>query len=424
VADDLNVKDRVREQLRDRLDPRARGVDPRGERARRGAARREHLVTGTLWQELTNRAEYAPGTAELRYAQRQLAVSSRLSARLAEALNTDEIVQLVVDELHRSFRFFLAVVHRLDDDGILRMVAGAGPLAETMRDFVLLEQPVSQGVNGSVARTGRSRLVRDTRLAADYVVRDRATDPRSELSAPVFVAGRVWGVLNLEEPEPEAFGTVDALLIDAVAAQLGTALHRAQLYAELENALITTLGVLSDGLEAKDAYTADHTAEVAELAVSVASRLGVDDGEVRRVRYAALLHDIGKVAVPTEILRKPAALDARERAEIERHTIVGARMIGRIPLFAGVDTLVFASHERWDGRGYPDGLAGGRIPLGSRIVCACDAWHAMTSDRPYRHALSEADARRELQRCAGSQFDPRVVEAVLAEVAEPPRDAA
>lgn len=142
------------------------------------------------------------------------------------------------------------------------------------------------------------------------------------------------------------------------------------------------------------------------------------------MRYAALLHDIGKVAVPTEILRKPAALDARERAEIERHTIVGAQMIGRIALFAGVDTLVRASHERWDGRGYPDGLAGGRIPLGSRIVCACDAWHAMTSDRPYRHALSEADARRELQRCAGSQFDPRVVEAVLAEVPEPPRDAA
>lgn len=412
--------DLAREQHSNRPDLAPRGS--RDERARRLAARREHLVAGTVWEELSNHAHDKPAAAELSYAQRQLAVSSRLSVGLAGAFDADEIVRLVVEELHRSFRFFLAVVHRLDDDGILRMVAGAGPLADTMRDFVLLEQPITRGVNGSVARAGRSRLVPDTRLAADYVVRDHTTDPRSELSVPVFVAGRVWGVLNLEELAADAFGAVDVLLIEAVAAQLGTALHRAQLYAELENALLTTLGVLSDGLEAKDAYTAEHTAGVARLAVGVAIRLGVDEADVRRVRYAALMHDIGKVAVPTEILRKPAALDPDERAEIERHTIVGAQMIGRIPFFAGVDTLVRASHERWDGAGYPDGLAEDDLPLGSRIVCACDAWHAMTSDRPYRHALSEADAVNELQRCAGSQFDPRVVAAVLAEVAPPSRD--
>lgn len=188
----------------------------------------------------------------------------------------------------------------------------------------------------------------------------------------------------------------------------------------MENALITTLGVLSDGLEAKDAYTAEHTDSVAQLAVAVALRLGEGSDEARRVRYAALLHDIGKVAVPTEILRKPSALDARERAEIERHTIVGGEMIARIPLFAGVDVLVRASHERWDGAGYPDRLAGESIPLGARIVCACDAWHAMTSDRPYRRALVQADAVAELRRCAGTQFDPRVVDAVLAEISAAP----
>jgi putative nucleotidyltransferase with HDIG domain len=413
------VNDRPAETL---LSPTARRTPPhdtRGEQARRAAARTEHLVVGTLWDELNERAKDDPEAAELGYAQRQLAVVSRLAAHLATALDEDAIVQFVVDELHRSFRFYLAVVHRLDDDEVLRMVAGAGALADIMRDFVLLEQPVTKGVNGTVARSGQPRLVRDTRLDPDYIVRDRATDPRSELSVPVCVAGRVWGVLNVEELAPDAFGAGDRLLIEAIAAQLGTALHRAQLHAELENALITTLGVLSDGLEAKDAYTADHTDAVADLAVGVARRLGIGDDEIRRVRYAALLHDIGKVAVPTEILRKPAALDARERAEIERHTIVGAQMIARIPLFAGVDPLVRASHEHWDGNGYPDGLARDEIPLGARIVCACDAWHAMTSDRPYRRALSLHEAREELASCAGSQFDPRVVSALLADVGLP-----
>jgi putative nucleotidyltransferase with HDIG domain len=410
------VNDRSAETLLSPPDGGPRAHDPRGERARRAAARTEHLVVGTLWDELNDRAKDDPEAAELGYAQRQLAVVSRLAAHLATALEEDGIVQFVVDELHRSFRFYLAVVHRLDDDQVLRMVAGAGALADIMRDFVLLEQPVTKGVNGSVARSGRPRLVRDTHLDPDYIVRDRATDPRSELSVPVCVAGRVWGVLNVEELAPDAFGAGDRLLIEAIAAQLGTALHRAQLHAELENALITTLGVLSDGLEAKDAYTADHTDAVADLAVGVAKRLGAGEDEIRRVRYAALLHDIGKVAVPTEILRKPAALDARERAEIERHTIVGAQMIARIPLFAGVDSLVRASHEHWDGNGYPDGLAGEDIPLGARIVCACDAWHAMTSDRPYRRALSPREASRELACCAGSQFDPLVVSALLADL--------
>jgi HD-GYP domain-containing protein (c-di-GMP phosphodiesterase class II) len=136
------------------------------------------------------------------------------------------------------------------------------------------------------------------------------------------------------------------------------------------------------------------------------------------LRFAAALHDIGKLSVPESILCKPGPLTAEERAVMERHTIVGEQILAPIEFLAGVRLLVRHEHERWDGGGYPDGLAGEAIPLGSRIILACDALHAMTSDRPYRRALSHDAALEELRSHAGTQFDPRVVGALLAVLAE------
>jgi HD-GYP domain-containing protein (c-di-GMP phosphodiesterase class II) len=135
---------------------------------------------------------------------------------------------------------------------------------------------------------------------------------------------------------------------------------------------------------------------------------------MRSLHYAALLHDIGKIGIRSEILTKPDRLTGPEFEEIKQHTVLGARMLERIPFFRDVHPLVRSAHERWDGAGYPDGLAGEQIPLGARIVCACDALHAMTSDRPYRAAMSLSEACDELRRCAGGQFDPRVVAALVA----------
>jgi putative nucleotidyltransferase with HDIG domain len=136
---------------------------------------------------------------------------------------------------------------------------------------------------------------------------------------------------------------------------------------------------------------------------------------LRTVRYAALLHDIGKIGIPGEILSKPEALSQEEFEQIKKHTVIGARMLERIPFFEEVHPLVRSAHERWDGRGYPDALAASEIPLGARIICACDAFHAMTSDRPYRAAMPPVEAIAELRRHAGRQFDPTVVDAVVAE---------
>jgi HD-GYP domain-containing protein (c-di-GMP phosphodiesterase class II) len=161
---------------------------------------------------------------------------------------------------------------------------------------------------------------------------------------------------------------------------------------------------------------------VAALARAVATELGVDSDELDTVLRAAELHDIGKLAIPDDILHKPAALDAGEWELMREHTIIGDRILGAAPAMRPVAEIVRASHERWDGSGYPDGLAGGQIPLGARIVSVCDAFHAMTSPRPYQPTRTPEQALAELRRCAGTQFDPAVVEAFCA--LAPDRDSA
>ena len=176
---------------------------------------------------------------------------------------------------------------------------------------------------------------------------------------------------------------------------------------------------LALALAARDGYSGEHSDAVEALAVAVAGRLGLDPRQVADVQSAALLHGIGKLGVPDRVLHKPGRLDEAEWALMHQHPAAGERILRPLPGFESVATAVRHAHESWDGRGYPDGLAGEAIPLASRIVLACDAWHALVSDRPYRGALPIAEARVELERCAGTQFDPRVVAALLASLDAP-----
>jgi putative nucleotidyltransferase with HDIG domain len=184
---------------------------------------------------------------------------------------------------------------------------------------------------------------------------------------------------------------------------------------ELSQAYRGTALLLGDVVEADDQYTGDHTKDVVELAVRVADELGVDEEVRRGTEFGALLHDVGKIRVPNEIINKQGPLDDDEWAVMRQHTVMGQQMLERIGgLLGRVGVVVRASHERWDGGGYPDGLAVEAIPLAARIVCACDAYNAMTTDRSYRSARPAADALEEMVRCAGTHFDPAVVEALLA----------
>ena len=170
---------------------------------------------------------------------------------------------------------------------------------------------------------------------------------------------------------------------------------------------------LATTLLERDRYTGDHSEAVVELVVRVAEALALPPAEIERIETGALLHDIGKVGIPDSILHKDGPLDDDEWALMKEHPVIGERILRAIPGLGGVARIVRHEHERWDGGGYPDGLKADAIPMGSRIILACDAYHAMTSDRPYRKAMPHGEALRELRKNAGAQFDPQVVEALM-----------
>jgi response regulator RpfG family c-di-GMP phosphodiesterase len=189
---------------------------------------------------------------------------------------------------------------------------------------------------------------------------------------------------------------------------------------ELNDAYRGTALALGDVVEADDGYTGAHSRGVVRLALSVAGQLGLDPTRRRNVEFGALLHDVGKIVVPKEIINKPGKLDGAEWAIVKMHTIEGQRMLDRVGGFMReVGVIVRSSHEHWDGSGYPDGLVGEQVPLEARIISACDAFHAMTTTRSYRKAIPLAKAIAELRAHAGSQFDPEVVAAIVEVLGEP-----
>jgi HD-GYP domain-containing protein (c-di-GMP phosphodiesterase class II) len=188
---------------------------------------------------------------------------------------------------------------------------------------------------------------------------------------------------------------------------------------ELHRAYRGTVMLLVDVIESEDGYTADHSRSVVELVQAVAERMHVDANDRQELEFAALLHDVGKIAIPKEILNKPSSLSNDEFEVMKTHTIEGQFMLDRVGgVLARVGEMVRSCHERWDGRGYPDGLSGEQIPLAARIVFVCDAYNAMTTDRPYRAAMRPEDAIAELVANAGTQFDPQAVAALVDVVTE------
>ena len=252
-------------------------------------------------------------------------------------------------------------------------------------------------------RVGNPDVIREAGIGAYVGVPLRYSD------------GRLYGVLcalgRSAEPSLEKRDTRFIRILGRLVAEQ---LEREEL-GERNRRLATEaagLQALLAAIEARDSYMGDHSRSVAALATEVARRMRLPEEEVAVVQQAAFLHDVGKVAVPDSILKKRGPLDHAELEAMREHAAAGARIVGSIPSLAHLAPLIRATHERWDGEGYPDGLSGEEIPLASRIVHACDAWHAMTSDRPYRRALGR-EALDELTENMGEQFDPRVALALV-----------
>jgi len=250
--------------------------------------------------------------------------------------------------------------------------------------------------------------------ASDYVaIASPPVDTDGRFAIAPFMADGRWGVIAAAIPSTTAYGERELELLDGLAQQTKLALQSAAAYETLERTFLSTVEALANALEANDEDTSSHARWITDLALRVGTDLGLEPRALKRLELGALFHDIGKIGIPSAILTKPSPLTPTERAVVETHPILGERILAPIAQLAEVRTIVRHCHERFDGTGYPDRLRGDAIPIESRIIFACDAFHAMTSDRPYRGALGVDEARRRLEDGAGTQLDPRVVEACL-----------
>ena len=237
------------------------------------------------------------------------------------------------------------------------------------------------------------------------------TDGRFAI-APFVVDGR-WGVIAAALPPKSVFADRELGLLGGLAQQTKLALQSAESYETLERTFVSTVEALANALEANDEYTSTHARWITDLALKVGVELGLEAKQLKGLELGALFHDIGKIGIPSALLLKAGPLTPEERAVVETHPLLGERILEPIAQLADVGRIVRGCHERFDGTGYPDHLAGDQIPIESRIIFVCDAFHAMTTERPYRRSLSVAVATARLREGAGQQFDPLVVETCL-----------
>jgi putative nucleotidyltransferase with HDIG domain len=293
---------------------------------------------------------------------------------------------------------------------LLTIRASQGLDPEVVRDTKLA---LGEQIAGWVAQNQTSLLLPGETPSpfSDELERGRV---RSALCIPLVSKERVIGVLSLNRSKySPTFTQQNLSVVSSFAAQLAVAIENAQLYSDLEGHVLGTITALAAAVEAKDPYTFGHSSEVTSGALAIAKEMGIDAEQTEILRKAAILHDIGKIGVDGSILNKAGRLTAEEFTHIRRHPAIAANILSSLDFLHDVVPLVLHHHERYDGGGYPAGIAREAIPLGARIICVADAYDAMTSNRPYRPGMPRDMALVELTKNAGTQFDPDVVVAYV-----------
>ena len=299
---------------------------------------------------------------------------------------------------------------------------------DRLLDLVAHEGFENDPTDSAVAqRFAREVLERDTTIREDEsdIAGERRTPADAEirdlLAIPIYIADEFGGVVVLANKEG-GFHEYDDDVLLALGDHAGAVLHNSRLQGELRTAYVGTVRVLADAIEAKDRFLRGHADEVAAYVSTVAAQLGLGPKEREDLVYSSLLHDVGKIGISERILLKPGALTPEERSVVQLHPRIGYRLIQQVPALRVTELAILHHHERWDGDGYPAGLRGREIPIEARIIAVADAFSAMTADRPYRARMTLEEACAELERCAGTQFDPEVVRLFVDAVRrEPPR---
>ena len=336
---------------------------------------------------------------------RELILLYDITEKLAASLDPQEVANLIIYEANKLIKADKVSLMLIDEDtGLLEVIAGLGEEAKTK-----LSLKVGEGIAGYIALTGKAEILNDVSVDPRFLEGTRKVS--SMMCAPLRIKDNVIGVINLSSEEPANYTAEDLKLLSALTLQAAAAIENARLYSDLKESFLTAVNTLAETIEKRDPYTGGHTNRVMEYSLAIGQFFGLSDREMERLKLAAVLHDVGKIGVRDNILLKNGKLDHEEFTEMKRHTIYGEEVLKYIKYFKDIIPGVKSHHERYDGKGYPEGLMGEQIDVIARIIAVGDTFDAMTSDRPYRKALSKQVACMEIEKNSGSQFDPEVIKA-------------
>ncbi len=271
------------------------------------------------------------------------------------------------------------------------------------------------GIAGWVYKNVRSVLIPEVESSPHYhEEKDRVYAGRNLVACPLSIRKKVFGVICINDRVGgKGFTREDLDLLNALAAQAAIAIENVELYASLRRDYLNAIKALAAAVDAKDHHTHGHSNKVMTYSAIIAQELGLNEKEIEKIKFGALLHDVGKIGISENVLNKPSSLTPREFDIIAMHPILGVSIVKNIESLKDLVPIILHHHERYGGGGYPEGRAGNSIPLGARIVAVADAWDVMTSERAYRTALPKDVAISELKKCCGKQFDPEIVGAFL-----------
>ncbi|MFA5068740.1 MAG: HD domain-containing phosphohydrolase, partial [Candidatus Omnitrophota bacterium] len=300
----------------------------------------------------------------------------------------------------------------VDKDGYMRIKSSIG----IPKDIAAKARiKIGLGISGTVAKTGEPIIISKGHKIPKGVKRYmRGLKLRSSLSVPIMSNGFLQGVLNLGKYKSRhIFDKDDAGLLVILAHEAGTAISNCRLFQELHELYEGSIFSLAAAIEARDNYTHGHSSRVTNIAVEIGKALSLPEDTLKRIRLASMLHDIGKIGIPDNVLLKPSRLTDQEFDIIKKHPVYAVNILKHLPRLKDVVPIVYHEHERFDGNGYVSRLKGEAIPVESRVIAVADAFEAMTSNRPYRKSMFRQKAIDEIRRNAGTQFDPVVVRVFL-----------
>ncbi len=402
---------RTRREAEEQREMDRREADERLSAARRQAEREREEDKARLASERRTREVVEQARrAERQWAEEMRSQVIRLHRERGALSNPDDVPGLVLQ----------TALSLLDaEKGLLLSRRESGERLSVIRHLGFDHDPQDSALARSFAERVMSRdetIRENDEVALDAASRTPADDEIDNLVAiPIFLRDELSGVVVCANKEGGFEEYEDDVLV-ALGDHASSVLDNARLRGELRSAYLSTIQMLGDAIAAKDPFLGGHSRQVSGYVASVAERLGVEPRRREELIFGSLLHDIGKIGISERILLKPAGLTPEERAIVELHPRIGYRLVSRIPALEPIAGGVLHHHERFDGTGYPARLRGAQIPIEARIICVADSFSAMTQDRPYSARLSLEAACVELERCAGSQFDPEVVRVFVDEV--------